>query len=129
MVRRYDEAVEVREASTSEPALFLWRGRLYVVREVLGHWRERRAWWLEGATARLLGLEESPDSDRVDSDRVTSDHAGSDHAVSDVLEREIWRVEAGPGRDAGVGVYDLGRDLMPAQATEPTRWRLLKIAD
>ncbi len=64
MVRRYDEVIEVRETSSSGPAAFLWRGRLYAVRAVLGHWRERRAWWLEGATARLLGLdpEAGPDA-------------------------------------------------------------------
>ena len=28
------------------PVAFTWRGRSYVVREVLDHWRERRAWWL-----------------------------------------------------------------------------------
>ena len=52
MVRRYDEVIEVRESPASGPALFLWRGRVYSVRSILGHWRERRAWWLEGCLAR-----------------------------------------------------------------------------
>ncbi|MBT0771069.1 hypothetical protein KIH74_19170 [Kineosporia sp. J2-2] len=34
---------------------FLWRGRLYVVREVLGHWRERRDWWSTAAARALHG--------------------------------------------------------------------------
>jgi Family of unknown function (DUF6504) len=139
MVRRYDEVIEVRETPTSGPSLFLWRGRVYSVRSVLGHWRERRAWWLEGATARLLGLdpEGPPDFD-----------SGPEAAMADVLEREIWRVEAGAGRSDTVGVYDLGRDVIddaedlgrdpaevPTRAPEDelgdvrTHWRLLQVAD
>jgi hypothetical protein len=112
MVRRYDEVIEVRETSTSGPGHFLWRGRIYAVRSVLGHWRERRAWWLEGATARLLGLDpaEAPEPARD---------------AEDVLEREIWRVEAGAGRSDVVGVYDLGRDVVEPGAC----WRLLQVAD
>ncbi|GAB6897919.1 hypothetical protein JCM9957A_10090 [Kineosporia succinea] len=34
---------------------FLWRGRLYVVREVLGHWHERRDWWSTAAARALHG--------------------------------------------------------------------------
>ena len=56
MVRRYEEPVEVRvEAAApagdcslavrTRPRAFVWRGRLFVVREVLDHWQERRAWW------------------------------------------------------------------------------------
>lgn len=36
---------------------FLWRGRLYVVREVLGHWHERREWWSAAAARALRGEE------------------------------------------------------------------------
>jgi Family of unknown function (DUF6504) len=139
MVRRYDEVIEVRETPASGPALFLWRGRVYSVRSVLGHWRERRAWWLEGATARLLGLdpEGPPDFD-----------SAPEAAMADVLEREIWRVEAGAGRSDTVGVYDLGRDVVDDAddlARDPvetarldpadelgdvkTHWRLLQVAD
>jgi hypothetical protein len=119
MVRRYDEVIEVRETSTSGPALFLWRGRVYAVRSILGHWRERRAWWLEGATARLLGLE-SEVGPEVGSTESGSTESGS--AIADALEREIWRVEAGAGRSDALGVYDLGRDAGAS-------WRLLQITD
>ncbi len=128
MVRRYDEVIEVREASTSGPAVFLWRGRIYAVRSILGHWRERRAWWLEGATARLLGLGE-------DHDEPAGSAAGAgSSAVADALEREIWRVEAGAGRSAALGVYDLGRDVVGGGAggdgpSPGASWRLLQITD
>ena len=131
MVRRYDEVIEVRETSTSGPAHFLWRGRVYAVRSVLGHWRERRAWWLEGATARLLGLDPDPDpyggADRADRADPADDTSATEESarVAEVLEREIWRVEAGAGRSGVVGVYDLGRDVVEPGA----HWRLLQVAD
>lgn len=125
MVRRYEEPIEVRAGVggvdlTSDidrgggiggggidrvpdpsPSAFLWRGRLYIVREVIGHWRERRAWWREA----------------LDPDEEVAAQ------VTDCLEQEVWRVEASPGRLAGTGVYDLGMDG-PARG-----WRLLRVAD
>jgi hypothetical protein len=120
MVRRYEEPIEVRAgvgavdqgrdmgragdidcASDPTPSAFLWRGRLYVVRDVIGHWRERRAWWREA----------------LDPDEEVAAQG------LDCLEQEVWRVEASPGRLAGTGVYDLGMD-------GPVRgWRLLRVAD
>ncbi len=79
MVRRYDEPIEVKAAAT--PQAFLWRGRLFVVREVLGRWQERRQWW----------------------------RAGGGEAATD-RERQVWRVEASAGRGARTGVFDLGLD-------------------
>lgn len=68
MVRRYEEPIEVRAAGEQAvpggasagspvedpeaPAAFLWRGRLYVVRQVLDHWRERRPWWRDALDER-----------------------------------------------------------------------------
>jgi len=114
MVRRYEEPIEVRAGvggvdlvggidpvPDSSPSAFLWRGRLYIVREVIGHWRDRRAWWREA----------------LDLDEDTAAHG------LDCLEQEVWRVEASPGRLADTGVYDLGMD-------GPVRgWRLLRVAD
>ena len=134
MVRRYEEPIEVRaraaersrSGATSVPAAgdtggdnrttpsgdtgeqvptaFLWRGRLYVVREVIGHWRERRAWWREA----------------LDS--------GEEFAVNglDCLEHEVWRVEASPGRLHQAGVYDLARE---GRGDSSCSWRLLRVAD
>jgi len=117
MVRRYEEPIEVRvgegidlagvinRVPDSSPSAFLWRGRLYVVREVIGHWRERRAWWREA----------------FDPDEDTAENTAAQGL--DCLEQQVWRVEASPGRLAGTGVYDLGMD-------GPVRgWRLLRVAD
>ena len=120
MVRRYEEPIEVRAGGGDtdpsggidsvpdrSPTAFLWRGRLYVVRDVIGHWRERRAWWREAF---------DPHEEGGAHDRDCS-------AQLDCLEQEVWRVEASPGRLAGTGVYDLGMD-------GPVRgWRLLRVAD
>ena len=93
---------------------FLWRGRLYVVREVLGHWRDRREWWATAAARALHGDEWAP-------------VPGAPTALAH--EREVWRVEASAGRTFSSGVYDLSRDPVvdPPVATES--WQLLQIAD
>lgn len=95
-MRRYDEPVQVRLSPHEDrpqdqvPDAFLWRNRLYVVREVLATWLEREAWW-EAPVAR--------------SGRAT-------------YERTVWRVEAGAGRALGTGVYDLAQSV-PAPASVP----------
>jgi len=129
-VRRYEESIEVRAGECTgvlvreagrvgdlpgeadrdpdpAPTAFLWRGRLYVVREVIGHWRERRAWWREALDPAEEGAAHEPGCP----------------VRPDCLEQEVWRVEASPGRLAGTGVYDLGMDG-PARG-----WRLLRVAD
>jgi hypothetical protein len=63
LARHYDAPTEV-ERRDDAPAVFVWRGRRHVVREVLGHWWQAGAWW-----------------ERLD--------AGLDDD-----EREVWRVEA-----------------------------------
>jgi len=130
MVRRYEEPIEVRSgggvvalagdidsAPDSSPSAFLWRGRLYVVRDVIGHWRERKAWW-RGAL----------DSDGQDGD---TSRGVSTARELDCLEQEVWRVEASPGLLAATGVYDLGmNDHGTDDMKGPARsWRLLRVAD
>jgi Family of unknown function (DUF6504) len=96
-VRRYDDTVEVRKGADEDPEQFLWRGRLWQVREVVAHWVETGAWWAR---------------------RPTNDQPGSAGGVdTDLLrEREVWRVAAARGRvaaqkspenDPGFGVFDL----------------------
>jgi hypothetical protein len=129
VVRRYEEPIEVRalaDRAASEaaptPDAFLWRGRLYVVRQVLDHWKERRPWWRDAL------------DDRRAPAAVATAGAGTDAGatgVTDVLgdarERQVWRVEASAGRLAGTGVYDLGVD--PGPGARPQQWRLLRVAD
>jgi hypothetical protein len=122
VVRRYEDVVEVRSRNAptataelvDEPEAFLWRGRVYRVREVLGHWHERRSWWTEHAARAVHG--EGPNGAAA---RGTAGAAGSPSA-----DREVWRVEASAGRSASTGVYDLCRH---DEADHP--WRLLRVAD
>ena len=101
-MRRYDDPVEVRTGADQDPDQFLWRGRLWQVREVVAHWVETGAWWMSRAGAPAAG-----------------GAGGGSTAVSDgdlLLEREVWRVAAARGRvaaqqaaghDPGFGVFDL----------------------
>lgn len=113
MVRRYGDLVEVKAKADEDgsgacpPDSFLWRGRLYVVRAVLGHWRERRAWWNEASAQAVHGDE--PGEGPVESAEVQA-------------EREVWRVEASAGRQAPLGVYELCRGPV-------STWSLVRVAD
>ncbi|MDQ1629754.1 MAG: hypothetical protein QOI54_3498 [Actinomycetota bacterium] len=106
MSRRYDEPVEVRRRD-GEPVEFLWRERLYVIRAVLARWVETGAWW-QAATAGSAAL--APDADSL--------------ALS--AERELWRVEAGRGRELGSGVFDLCFDWT---ARAGAGWSLTRVLD
>jgi hypothetical protein len=102
-MRSYGEVIDVRTARTTgsagAPEQFLWRGRVYLVRDVLAHWVELGAWWaVPGRGARSAA--ERPEG-----------AARSVAADVGAVEREVWRVEAAPGRSAGPGVYDLVRDV------------------
>ncbi len=137
MVRRYEEPIDVRTPALQpagggglpwagerpgpageEPDAFLWRGRFYLVREVIDHWQERRAWWRDAGGD---GLPDAPTAD----DRAGENRAGEGRGASAVpsTERRVWRVAASPGRHARTGVYDLGAD------GEPARWLLLRAHD
>ena len=96
-MRRYDDPVEVRKGADEDPDQFLWRGRLWQVREVVAHWVETGAWW-----TRASGGPGSTSGAAVDADLLR--------------EREVWRVAAARGRvaaiqspehDPGFGVFDL----------------------
>ncbi len=52
-VRTYVEPVDVRSGvvgGITGPAQFLWRHRLFLVRDVLGSWVEPTSWWRTGNT-------------------------------------------------------------------------------
>ena len=98
-VRPYDDLVDVRQAPADAlagdgeegPDQFLWRGRLWQVREVIAHWVETGAWWVRRP-------EEAPGDSEL------------------TRQREVWRVAAARGRavssvdDPGFGVFDLAFD-------------------
>jgi hypothetical protein len=71
MARICCEPIEVRQRDTV-PDQFLWRGRLYAVRDVHAHWMAGGEWWRR------------PDGGLDDADR------------------EYWRVEAGSAAGTGV---------------------------
>ena len=128
-MRRYDDPVEVRRGpvdgaiatlapGTDEraPAQFLWHGRLWKVRAVLAHWVETGPWWSSPGVRAVIGSEggvsvEEPEAvPRPLGDLIT--------------ERELWRVEAGRGRDADSGgVFDLAFDWADG------RWQLVGCMD
>ncbi len=98
MSRRYTEPADVHttpDASGPVPDQFLWRGRLYVVREVLARWTESGSWW-KGTSMSAV---------------VTGDELMSTTLTVDDRSTQWWRVEADSGRLAalsgGRGVYDL----------------------
>lgn len=112
MSRRYAQDVAV-EREADVPARFVWRARLYLVREILGHWFESGSWWYgEPARSQVpqvarsagdLGVRTVPTVMHVAEPSLNAARRG--HG-----EREVWRVEATIGRDAGAGVFDLAVD-------------------
>ncbi len=143
MVRSYEDVVDVRggpaggaSGGSFAPHQFLWRGRLYVVRDVLSHWFERSAWW-EGVAAQAArgecggpGEHGTDEGTGTRKGARTRDGTGAAAVGGSVLcgtEREVWRVEASPGRTAGSGVYDLC--ALPSGSPHASGWRLLQVSD
>jgi Family of unknown function (DUF6504) len=128
---RLTEVAEDRGGTAgSQPAAFVWRGRLYVVRAVQTRWYERRAWWREAAAAALLGLR---GDEQQDGQRGTAGGGPAPDvpAGADPLdgETEVWRVEAAAGRSGPVGVFDLARSVPTTPGAAPGGWRLTRVAD
>jgi hypothetical protein len=106
-VRRYDDPVEVRRGWVEGPGhrgegpeQFLWRGRLWKVRSVLAHWVETGPWWQASGVRAVIGSDDAP-----------TEAAGTATATDLLVERELWRVEAGRGGDAAsAGIFDLSFD-------------------
>jgi hypothetical protein len=137
MSRRYDDPVEVRRRD-DEPAEFLWRDRLWVVRAVLARWVETGAWWqaavpagtgIPGTTitpgAMDIGGTSTAMSIAMSGGTDGSSALALDSAALSV-ERELWRVEATRGRVHGTGVFDLCFDW---SATAGTGWTLTRALD
>jgi len=127
-MRRYDDPVEVRRGlvtGVEAPEQFLWRGRLWKVRAVLAHWVETAPWWQSSGVRAVVGSDEG--SERLPAPGAPGAAAGGDLLV----ERELWRVEAGRGAgpaagdgvSGGGGVFDLSFDWSDG------RWQLVGCAD
>lgn len=110
-MRRYDDPVEVRRGWVEGPAhrgegpeQFLWRGRLWKVRSVLAHWVETGPWWQAPGVRAVIG------SDEPATGATGPDAPGP--ATDLLVERELWRVEAGRGGsvETGAGVFELSFD-------------------
>lgn len=136
-MRRYTDPVEVRSASpegTGAPAAFLWRGRLYVVRDILGHWLERQSWWSSPA-ARMVHGEGVPavDGTLALDEPLPGAAAGPVHITDLAQEREVWRVSASPGQAYPGGIYDLCReaagDTSASRGSPGGAWHLVRVAD
>jgi hypothetical protein len=139
MSRRHADAVEVRRRD-SVPDQFLWRNRLYQVREVLGHWVESGVWWRsapssslidggDGAAApaedlTLVPIPASPKwAQRAWGEPAPDVGASGGPMTLDDGEREFWRVEARAGRITQPGVYDLCFDWTA------NHWQLVQVMD
>lgn len=141
MSRRHADPVEVRRRD-EVPEQFLWRNRLYQVREVLGHWVESGAWWrsapssalIEGTDAdgrapasgalALAPIPASPKwAQRAWGEPAPDVGAAVGPMTLDDGEREFWRVEARAGRVATPGIYDLCFDW------SANRWQLVQVMD
>lgn len=141
MSRLHTDPVEVRRRD-DEPAQFLWRGRLYVVREVLARWTEAGGWWRAATVSALTsgdasGIAEKPAAplrtEPVPSSPAWGQRAWGEPAPDvgaavgpagvDDGERDWWRVEAAAGQAAGSGVYDLCFDWSAGT------WSLARVLD
>ena len=140
MSRLHTDVVEVARRD-DEPAQFLWRGRLYVVREVLGRWTEAGQWWRAPAVSALSTGDASPHeaspaaletapipsspkwAQRAWGEPAPDVGAAVGPASVDDGERDWWRVEAGSGSAAGTGVYDLCFDWSRGA------WSLARVLD
>jgi hypothetical protein len=115
-MRRYDDTIEVRRGlvnGAEAPEQFLWRGRLWLVHDVMAHWVETGPWWEQGEVRSLLGTDFAFETG---TDSGAGAGPGSGPVCTDLLgEREVWRVGAASGRTgfrAGVasgqrGIFDL----------------------
>jgi hypothetical protein len=142
MGRRHAEPVEVRRRD-GVPEQFLWRSRLYVVRDVLEHWFESGRWWASGRAMALASGSDLARDSTLPADELTlapipaspkwAQRAWGEPAPDvgapvvpaslDDAEQEFWRVEARAGSSSSSGVYDLSFDWSSGS------WLLVEVHD
>jgi hypothetical protein len=137
-MRKYDDPVEVRRGMVPGPGgreegpeQFLWRGRLWKVCDVVGHWVETGPWWQSSGVHAVLGAEAATGTDSgTDGGTATGTDGGAGQTpvrADLTAEREVWRVEAARGLVAagagGRGVFDLVLDWTDGS------WQLARCAD
>lgn len=144
MGRRFAEPIEVRRRD-EVPEQFLWRSRLYAVRDVLEHWVEAGQWWASRAAMALAAggdaptaLSAAPAGSELTLAPIPASPKWAEHAWGEPApdvgasvgpasiddgEREFWRVEAGAGQSAPPGVYDLCFDWSRGS------WLLMEVDD
>lgn len=115
MSRLHTDSVEVQRQDDM-PAQFLWRGRLYLVQEVLSRWTQSGGWW-RSATVQALSTGE----------RAAADLSAGSGSLDDG-EQDWFRVEAGcppftGPSSAGTGVFDLCFHWSSG------RWTLARVQD
>lgn len=145
MTRLHTDPVEVQRHDIGaglEPSQFLWRGRLYLVRDVLARWTESGGWWRTPEVRALTSGESAPaaEPDPLETVPIPASPkwaqrawgepapdvgaaAGGSLSGVDDGERAWWRVEAGRGKGAGTGVYDLCHDEARGS------WTLARVLD
>lgn len=106
-------------------AQFIWRDRLYVVREVLAYWSEATQWWVPISAEVRGAAVASGGSTRP---AWAAGSGGSAHAArvgaTSIAAVQVWRVVAGIGRRHPAGaVVDLIRH------PDSGRWQLARTID
>ena len=116
-MRRYEDPVDVRKGwvtGVEGPEQFLWHGRLWKVRAVLAHWVETTPWWQSSGVRAVVGSDEATPDAGPDAGPDTGPDPAGGPGTDLLVERELWRVEAGAGRAVGDvpggGVFDLSFD-------------------
>ena len=102
-MRRYDDPVEVRKGADEDPDQFLWRGRLWQVREVVAHWVETGAWWARRPAA--TGTEQA--NQAGGRGRSTPTSCASARCGGWQQPGEGSLAIQSPEHDPGFGVFDL----------------------
>jgi hypothetical protein len=116
-MRRYDEPIHVKRGQDmAAPEQFVWRGRLWLVRDIITRWLETGAWWdsplvrsARGDDVETLPFEEGPSEASEETDLLA--------------EHEVWRVLAAAGASGSPGVYELDN------ARGTGGWRLRAVVD